>query len=132
MLKICIFYSIANDPGHGVKMHENLHYVKRVSIRSYSGPHFPRIFPHSDWIRRDTYSVRMRENADQNNSEYWQFFRCVYYTKTCSKASIYEILNAKNLMQKNLWECIFKGSRRVSFSYFLKFALDHKGGPHTF
>ena len=40
---------------------------KRVRIRSYSGPHFPRIFPHSDWIRRDaeydTYSVRMRENA---------------------------------------------------------------------
>ena len=32
------------------------------------------IFPHSDWIRRDThispYSVRMRENTDQNNSEY--------------------------------------------------------------
>ena len=26
-----------------------------------------RIFPHSDWIQ---YSVRMRENADQNNSEY--------------------------------------------------------------
>ena len=28
--------------------------VKRVRIRSYSGPHFSRIFPHSDWIRRDT------------------------------------------------------------------------------
>ena len=40
--------------------------VKSVRIRSYSGPHFPRIFPHSDWIRRDSispYSVRMRENA---------------------------------------------------------------------
>ena len=53
-----------------------LHCVKRVRIRSYSGPHFYRIFPHSDCIRRDTpYSVRMRENAvkiaDQNNSEYY-------------------------------------------------------------
>ena len=35
-----------------------------------------RIFPHSDWIRRDTeYSVQMRENVDQNNSEYGHFLR---------------------------------------------------------
>ena len=27
---------------------------KRVCIWSYSGPHFSCIFPHSDWIRRDT------------------------------------------------------------------------------
>ena len=42
------------------------HCIKSARIRSYSGPHFPRIFPHSDWIRRDTispYSVQMRENA---------------------------------------------------------------------
>ena len=37
---------------------------KSVRIWSYSSPHFSRIFPHSDWIRRDTpYSVRMWENA---------------------------------------------------------------------
>ena len=37
-----------------------------------------RIFPQSDWIRRDTqYSVRMRENTDQNNSEHGHFLRCV-------------------------------------------------------
>ena len=30
---------------------------------------------------------------------------------------------------KNLWEYIFKGSRRVSFSYFPPFALDHEGSP---
>ena len=41
-----------------------------------------RIFPHSDWIRRDTeirsislYSVWMRENSDQYNSEYGHFTR---------------------------------------------------------
>ena len=36
-----------------------------------------RIFPHSDWIRKiriiSPYSVLMRENADQNNSEYRYF-----------------------------------------------------------
>ena len=44
------------------------HCVKNVRIHYYSGPHFFRIFLHSDWIRRDilripSYSVRMRENA---------------------------------------------------------------------
>ena len=34
------------------------------------------IFPHSDWILRiSPYSVRMRENTDQNNSEYGHFLR---------------------------------------------------------
>ena len=50
-------------------------WVKSVHIRRYSGPHFL----HSDWIRRNTpispYSLRMLENADQKNSEYWQFLR---------------------------------------------------------
>ena len=37
-----------------------------------------RIFPHSDWIRRDTiysYSVRIRENTDQKNSVFGHFSR---------------------------------------------------------
>ena len=34
-----------------------------------------RIFAHSEWIRRDReYSVRMRENVDQKNSEYGHFY----------------------------------------------------------
>ena len=34
-----------------------------------------RIFAHSEWIRRDReYSVRMRENMDQKNSEYGHFY----------------------------------------------------------
>ena len=37
-------------------------------------------------IRRDTnislYSVRMRENADQNNSDYGQFLRSVHVLKS--------------------------------------------------
>ena len=53
------------------------HCVKRVRIWSYSGPHFFRIFPHSDWIRRDTEYLfvfgpnagKSRRNADQNNSQ---------------------------------------------------------------
>ena len=51
-------------------------YVKSVRIRSYSGPHFSRIFPHLDWRRGDTpYAGKCEKNADQNNSEYGCFLR---------------------------------------------------------
>ena len=42
------------------------HCVKSVCIRSYSGPHFPACRLNK---------VRMRENVDQNNSEYGHFSR---------------------------------------------------------
>ena len=41
------------------------HCVKSVRIRSYSGPHFPAFE-----LNMERHGVRMRENADQNNSEY--------------------------------------------------------------
>ena len=54
--------------------------VKSVRIESYSGAQFSHIFPHSDWIRRDTYlsvfsrtAEKCAKNADQNNSEYGPF-----------------------------------------------------------
>ena len=48
------------------------HCVKSVRIRSYSGPHFPAFGLN---IRISPHSVRMRENVDQNNSEYGHFSR---------------------------------------------------------
>ena len=43
------------------------HCVKRIRIRSYSGPHISRIFPHwteyGEMLRIPSYSVRMQENA---------------------------------------------------------------------
>ena len=61
------------------------HCVKRVRIQSYSDPHFSRIFPHLDWIWRDTEYLpvfsrnagKCGKNADQNNSEYGLFLRSV-------------------------------------------------------
>ena len=55
------------------------HWVKSVRIRSYSCPHFSRIFPHSSWIRRDTSpnARKCGQNLDQNNSEYGHFLRSV-------------------------------------------------------
>ena len=72
------------------------HDVKRVRIRRYSGLHFSRIFPHSDWIRRDTeyFSVfspnagKSGKNADQNNSEYGLFLRSVILDFISTRFSI--------------------------------------------
>ena len=44
-----------------VKFFKDSHCVKSVRIRSYSGPHFSRIFPHLDWSI-SPYSVKANEN----------------------------------------------------------------------
>ena len=46
------------------------------------GAFLVRIFLHLDWILRiSLYSLQMRENADQNNSEYGLFLRSVNEAK---------------------------------------------------
>ena len=40
----------------------------KVSVFGVILVRFSRIFPHSDWIRIDTYSIRMRENAGKMRS----------------------------------------------------------------
>ena len=49
------------------------HCVESVGIQSFCGPYFP-VFG------LNTYSVRMRENMDQKNSEYGHFSRNVQET----------------------------------------------------
>ena len=66
------------------------HCVKSVPIQSYSGPHFPAFVLYGEirsiqselfglYSNYTEYSVRMRENADQNNSEYDHFSRSVVF-----------------------------------------------------
>ena len=55
------------------------HCVKSIRIRSYSGLHFPEFGLNLDL-------VQMRENADQNNSEYGHFLRSeCFWWKYCWK-----------------------------------------------
>ena len=83
------------------------HFVKSVRIRSYSGPNFSRIFPHSDWIRRDTpyLSVissdagKFGKNANQNNSGYRHFLRSAKYTRASPPAR--KMLSSSNLNTQN-------------------------------
>ena len=51
------------------------HCVKSVGIRSYSGSYFPAFGLSMERYRVSLHSVQMRENADQNNSEYGHLFR---------------------------------------------------------
>ena len=45
------------------------HCLKSVRIRQFSGPYFPAFGLNTE------YSVRMRENTEQKNSEYGHFLR---------------------------------------------------------
>ena len=45
------------------------HCVKRVRIRSYSGPYFPAFELNTNIQSNYEYSVRVRENTDQNNKD---------------------------------------------------------------
>ena len=66
------------------------HFVKSVRIRSYSGPHFPAVALNTEISKRiSSYSVLMRENTEQSNSEYGHFshtanvdfHNCLYFAK---------------------------------------------------
>ena len=60
------------------------HCVKRVRIQSFSGPLFFRIRTEYGKIQSiSLYSVRMRENVDQKNSEYGHFSRSELFYKQC-------------------------------------------------
>ena len=50
------------------------HCVKSVRIMSYSGPHFPAFGLNTERYFVTPYSVLMRENTDQNISEYGLFY----------------------------------------------------------
>ena len=67
-----------------IQSHDNKHCVKSVGIRSYSGPHFPRIWTeYEEILRISSYSGRMRENADQNNFEYGHFLHSEDFKSLC-------------------------------------------------
>ena len=57
-----------------------LHYVKSVTLRKKC--YFPAFGLNTEGLNISPYSVRMRENTDQNNSEYGQFSRSDSYGKS--------------------------------------------------
>ena len=114
-------------------MHYKNHCVKITCIRNYSGS----IFPHLDWIRRNTpyspYSVRMRENADQNNSEYQNFLRSELYWKTLQclfdlkqQKYVFSFINAPSSFSQYREKFIFDfypGSNNHTFLFAIPFLI---------
>ena len=95
----------------------NYHCVKSVFIWSYSGPHFSRISPHSEWIRRDM----DQKNADQNNSEYGLILRSVF-PRTIKNRSTVSELQYCNGLDKNLSSAISTSALSLeNEEYSLKF-----------
>ena len=94
----------------------NVHCVKGIHIRSYSGLHFPRIFPHSDWI----WSGKIRKagksgkNADQNNSEYGLFLRSgiLHIEEGRCEGSIKSFLENRSLWEKVCASAQFRLQRK--------------------
>ena len=61
------------------------HCVKSIRIRSYSGPYFPEFGLNTERYSISPYSVWMRENEYQNNSEYGHFSRSENVNKIISE-----------------------------------------------
>ena len=69
------------------------HCIKSVLIRIYSGPHFLAFGLNTERLLRSSpYSVRMRENADQNNSEYGYFSGSVCPAILVSMVSVFALI----------------------------------------
>ena len=66
-----------------------MHCVKSVHTRSFSSPYFPVFGMNTESISQ--YSVRMRENTDQKNSEYGHFSCHVINSISCEKLAKYLI-----------------------------------------
>ena len=78
----------------------SLHHLKCLCIRSFSGPYFPVILAeYVDLLCQSPYSVRIRKNTDNINSEYEQiyvewfniffstsltFLNCIFWHFQCS------------------------------------------------
>ena len=65
------------------------HCEKSVRIWSYSGPHFVAFGLNTEKYSISPYSVRMRENTGQNNSEYGHFLRSTISRKLSKSTKIF-------------------------------------------
>ena len=69
------------------------HCVKSARIRIYSGPYFTAFGLNTGDRRISSYSVRMQENRDQNNSEYGHFLHTLSYSQNNFGKSLWQKTN---------------------------------------
>ena len=78
----------------------NKHCVKKVRIRSYSGLHFSRIFPHSDWISRDT-------EIQSECAKMWEKMRTRITPNTGSFYAVKGVAKACNFLKEETLAKVF-------------------------
>ena len=81
-------------------------FVKSVRIRSYCGPNFPAFGLNTEIrLRVSPYSVRMQENADQNNPEYEHFLRSAskFITSSYKQSTKHYHYKVNINIYKTLW-----------------------------
>ena len=93
----------------------NLHCLKSVRIRSFSGRYFSAFGLNAERHSISQYSVRMRKNMDQKNSEYGHFSHSV---KLSYWVYVEEIRLVSNVDPENFLEAILSGE-------FQEFGLKH-------
>ena len=97
-----------------------------MRIRSYSGQHFLPFGLNTKILRICPYSVRMREKADQNNSEYGHF--------SCSvggpKKNFFELLvSISNVLMRPNFTLIVFLTIKVHYCYHLNSCVIHSSLP---
>ena len=92
------------------------HCVKSVRSRSFSSLYFPAFGLYTERLRISPYSVQMRENADQKNSEYGQFMRLLI------RRNIRKIFDDSDSMKFDLFhKCFCQYFSLTHFSLVLHF-----------
>ena len=94
------------------------HCVKGVRLRSYSGPHFPAFGLNMERYSISPYSVRMRENADQNHSEYGHSSRSAY-----GHVRAHDRLKTIHLLNQNTYGHLSGLSPIHKFEWFLNVVI---------
>ena len=126
-----------------------LTFISKLNITSkvsVFGVFLVHIFPHLDWILRDTsispYSVQMRENTDQKNSKYRHFSSSdilLYYSRNPYNCSSFKVIFLTLLKRGNLsclktidtvivkWKLSWSRDGLCSLQPVLLFALQIRG-----
>ena len=85
-----------------------MNWIKQVRIWTFSGPYFLAVGLQNKYL----YSVRMRENKDQKNSEYGHFSRSVNFIDAFDSQN-----NVSwQYLRKNIFACLFSVHNTISLS----------------
>ena len=106
-----------------------LYCVKIVLVRSFCGPYFRAFGLSTERYPISPYSVRIRENTDQKNSEYRNFLSSVNVS-VFPNPSKYFVTNSTE--QQDLGICFILGKKQMLFYFLVSQLLKGQCYQHVF